>query len=190
MSDIKWSILIPTLPSRRELRRRLLIILEPQLEKYDDIELLILEDNAKRDYGAKLQSMIDIANGEYISFIDDDDLVSENYVDTIYSQLNGVDCIGFKGIVSVNDGPIMPVFYSKKNLQPVNQEDGYYRFIQQVNPVKLEIVKQIPYEGHFGADTLWSEKLQKSGLLKTEYFIDDILYKYIASTIVNREIWE
>jgi len=191
LSDIKWSILIPTMPSRRELRRRVLMILEPQVEKYDDIELLIFEDNCKRDYGSKLQSMIDIAQGEYISFIDDDDLVSERYVDLIYPNLDGVvDCVGFTGHISINDGPIMPVYYSSENLQPENKPEGYYRYVQHVNPIKRSIVEQVPYDGHFGADTEWSGKVAKLNLITEEKYVPEVLYMYLASTIENREIWD
>ena len=188
---MKWSILIPSMPDRREQRRRVLMILEPQLKKYDDIELLILEDNCKRDYGHKLQSMIDIAQGEYISFIDDDDLISENYVDRIYSHLDGVvDCIGFSGHISINDGPIMPVFYSMENKIPENRFDGYYRFIQHVNPIKKSIVEQVPYDGHFGADTEWSDKVSELNLITLETYIPEVMYMYLASTIENREVWD
>lgn len=188
---MKWSILIPSIPSRRELRRRVLMLLEPQIDKYDDIELLILEDNCKRDYGSKLQSMVDIAKGEYISFIDDDDLVSEKYVDSIYPLLgDGVDCVGFTGHISINDGPIMPVYYSIENTVPENNFDGYYRYIQHVNPVKASIVREVPYDGHFGADTEWSDIVMERELLKTERYIDDVMYMYLASTTENREVWE
>ena len=187
---MKWSILIPSITERRELRRRVLMLLEPQLEKYNDVELLIVEDNCKRDYGSKLQSMVDIAQGEYISFIDDDDLVSERYVDTIYPLLDGVDCVGFTGHISINDGPIMPVFYSLKNKIQENKFDGYYRYIQHVNPVKTSIVRQVPYDGHFGADTEWSSIVMENNLLNTEHYISDVMYMYLASTIENREIWQ
>lgn len=187
---IKWSILVPTMPSRRVLRRRLLTVLEPQLEGYDDIELLILEDNCKRNYGSKLQSMIDIAQGEYVNFIDDDDLVASNYVEALYPLLDGVDCVGFTGSISINEGEFNPVYYSKKYTKPTEKNGAYYRHVQQLNPIKRELVKQIPYDGHFGADITWGDKMVEAGLLKTENKTNKTIYFYLADTLHEREVWD
>lgn len=189
-SSIKWSILIPTLPARRELLIRLLGVLEPQLDGYDDIELLILEDNRKREYGPKLQAMIDIAQGEYVNFIDDDDLISDDYVELIYPSLDGVDCVGFVGQISIDSGPWENVFYSMKNTVWRNEPDGYYRSPQHLTPIRREIVAQIPWVGHRGADKVWSDKLANGGLIKTENFIDKPVYYYYAETEKNRDgVW-
>lgn len=70
-NTIKLSILIPTVPRRKAHLERLLATLEPQLT--DEVELLVLMDNKKSLIGSKRQKMIDISQGEYIVFIDDDD---------------------------------------------------------------------------------------------------------------------
>ena len=70
-NTIKLSILIPTVPRRKEHLERLLATLEPQIT--DEVELLVLMDNKKSLIGSKRQKMIDISQGEYIVFIDDDD---------------------------------------------------------------------------------------------------------------------
>ena len=90
-SGVKWTIAIASVPARRELRQRILDQLDEQVAKYSDIEILVLEDNRKRILGDKRNALVDIAQGEYISFVDDDDLVSDHYIDTIYPLLDGVD---------------------------------------------------------------------------------------------------
>jgi hypothetical protein len=186
----KWSILVPTLPARRELRKRLLEILEPQVARYPDVELLVLEDNRSRQYGPKLQAMIDIAQGEYVNFVDDDDVISEHYVETIYPLLTGVDCIGFSAQVSVEGGPFKAVFYSIKNKVWVDAPEGYYRNPQHLTPIKRDLVLQVPWVGHYGADRTWSHKMAAKGLLKTENVTDEILYTYFATQKENREgVW-
>ncbi|MCV2360857.1 hypothetical protein LNV08_17930 [Paucibacter sp. TC2R-5] len=186
----KWSILVPTLPARRELRKRLLDILEPQVARYPDVELLVLEDNRSRQYGPKLQAMIDIAQGEYVNFVDDDDVISEHYVDTIYPLLTGVDCVGFSARVSVEGGPFKSVFYSIKNKVWVDAPEGYYRNPQHLTPIRRELVLQVPWVGHYGADRTWSHKMASKGLLKTENVTDEILYTYYATQKENREgVW-
>jgi hypothetical protein len=186
----KWSILVPTLPARRELRKRLLDILEPQVARFPDVELLVLEDNRSRQYGPKLQAMIDIAQGEYVNFVDDDDVISEHYVETIYPLLTGVDCVGFSAHVSVEGGPFKSVFYSIKNKVWVDAPEGYYRNPQHLTPIRRELVMQVPWVGHYGADRTWSHKMAAAGLLKTENVTDEVLYTYFATQKENREgVW-
>ncbi|MCV2355933.1 glycosyltransferase [Paucibacter sp. B2R-40] len=188
--QFKWSILVPTLPARRELRKRLLAILEPQVARFPDVELLVLEDNRSRQYGPKLQAMIDIAQGEYVNFVDDDDVISEHYVETIYPLLTGVDCVGFSAQVSVEGGPFKSVFYSIKNKIWVDAPEGYYRNPQHLTPIRRELVLQVPWVGHYGADRTWSHKMASKGLLKTENVTDEILYTYYATQKENREgVW-
>ncbi|MCV2369023.1 hypothetical protein [Roseateles oligotrophus] len=186
----KWSILVPTLPARRELRKRLLDILEPQVARYPDVELLVLEDNRSRQYGPKLQAMINIAQGEYVNFVDDDDLISDHYVETIYPLLTGVDCVGFSAQVSVEGGPFKSVFYSIKNKVWVDAPEGYYRNPQHLTPIRRELVLQVPWVGHYGADRTWSHKMASKGLLKTENVTNEVLYTYYATQKENREgVW-
>jgi glycosyltransferase involved in cell wall biosynthesis len=52
-----------------------------------DVELLYYMDNRRRSVGSKRNDLLSIAKGEYISFIDDDDEVSLDYVSKIYRQI-------------------------------------------------------------------------------------------------------
>lgn len=186
---VKWTIAIPSVPARRILRTRLLDVIDPQVAEYDDIELLILEDNRMRDLGPKRQALIDIAQGEYISFIDDDDLVAEDYVNTIYPLLRNVDCVGFTGQISIEGAPWKDVFYSKDNGWEETSE-GYLRPPQHLTPVKTELVKQIPYTGHSREDFEWAEAMKNAGLLKTENVTTKKLYQYFATSKYNRTgVW-
>lgn len=90
---VKWTIGIPSVPARRKLRERILKQLDKQIEGYSGIELLVLEDNRQRQLGAKRQAIVDIAQGEYISFVDDDDLISDHFIDTICPMLDERDAL-------------------------------------------------------------------------------------------------
>ena len=60
-----------------------------------DAEIIYDIDEGQVSIGVKRQRMLHKANGEYIVFIDDDDLVAENYVDLILGALKtGPDCVG------------------------------------------------------------------------------------------------
>lgn len=187
---IKWTIGIPSVPARRELRQRVLDQLEKQIEKYDDIEILVLEDNRKRLLGAKRQAIVDIAQGEYISFIDDDDRISDHYIDTIYPLLDGVDCIGFTGQISIEGADWQDVYYAK-NYQIQNLNNCYKRPSQHLTPMRTELVKQIGYRGHRHEDSDFARRMKNSHLLKTEHKTKEVLYYYYSTVKENRVgVWD
>jgi hypothetical protein len=105
---MKLSILILTVPSRIDtFYPRLIKCLLSQIKNRENIELLALLDNKKRTVGEKRQSLINISKGEYIVFIDDDDRISEDYIDSIMNVLESesqseskseVDCVVFDSI--------------------------------------------------------------------------------------------
>ena len=107
MSLIKLSILVPTVPSRIDLfYPKIMKELIKQTKKYSDIELIAYFDNKKKTIGKKRQDMINLSQGEYIVFIDDDDRISENYVDEIMNALYGnldADCVVFDTICRVEN---------------------------------------------------------------------------------------
>ena len=77
-----WSVLISGIPERYHTVQPLLFsLLETQsAARIPDIELCYLLDNKRRTVGAKRNALLDMARGEYVSFIDDDDLVATDYV--------------------------------------------------------------------------------------------------------------
>ena len=92
-SSTKWSILILTLPQRAAMLGRLLEVLRPQI--CDGVELLIGESDPSLPVGENREALRQRARGEYISFIDDDDLVLPHFVERILPALDGVDYVGF-----------------------------------------------------------------------------------------------
>lgn len=105
---MKFSILIPTLPSRiKTFFPRLLDILEPQV-KDKPVEILALLDNKTMSLGDKRNQLMKLAQGDFLAFIDDDDVVEANYVDTILAAITAnphTDCIVFPQLVYINNGP-------------------------------------------------------------------------------------
>jgi len=58
-----------------------------QTQKYNNIELLAFFDNKKRTIGKKRQNMLQLAQGEYVVFIDDDDKIADDYIDEIMTYI-------------------------------------------------------------------------------------------------------
>jgi len=191
MDSVKLSILIPTLASRQEQCLTLVDSLLDQVEfngLVGQVEIITQYDSGEKSIGTKRNELIQKAKGEYVCFVDDDDNVSKDYVKLLMEGINlGVDCCSLKGVITW-DGVKPEIFEhstkytewkTNEGLEPVR----YERYINHLNCVKKSIAYQIKYnEINFGEDKMWSEELQKSGLIKSEYYIDSILYHYLFKT--------
>ena len=85
-----WTIAIAGIPERFHSCQPLLYsLLETQgVARLPDVECLYLLDNKRRTVGAKRNALLDMARGEYVSFIDDDDMVAADYVKRIHDAIN------------------------------------------------------------------------------------------------------
>lgn len=182
------SILIPTLPARKQQFEALRIKLTLQMAEFPDYEFEILaHHDEKMNIGAKRNFLLNAATGEYLCMIDDDDSVSDNYVKLLLEGINkGVDCCSLKGIITT-DGKNPEVFehslkYSewRTNESVKEGEVKHERNNNHLNCIRASIAKQIKFpEIRYGEDHIWSKDLQASGLLKTEHYIPEILYYYL-----------
>lgn len=92
------SILIATMPQRATMLNKLLDHLWTQVLRHPRKVEIIVDDDEKSTTGAKRQRLLGRARGEFVSSIDDDDWVSDRYVDNILEAINKVptaDCVEF-----------------------------------------------------------------------------------------------
>jgi glycosyltransferase involved in cell wall biosynthesis len=73
------SILICSLPGRIKYLSELLNVLNPQIEG----EEIIINIDKYKTIGAKRNDLLNASKSDYVCFIDDDDMVSEDYLDEI-----------------------------------------------------------------------------------------------------------
>lgn len=174
---MKWTIAIATTPKRAEKLKELMDVLLPQVDKYaPEIEILIYFNNYERSIGYIRQGLLDEARGEYISHIDDDDMVPDDYCDTIFPLLDGVDYIGFQVQFIDRGKDMLPVYHSLKYTRWYQDETGFYRGITHLNPVKTELARKssFPLEYTIGEDEAWATGVPA----KTEHVIDKVMYIY------------
>lgn len=171
-----WSILICSVPGRFGTLEKLVNQLEHQIG-YRKIEILYLGDNRFRTIGAKRNDLARLSQGKYCSYIDDDDSISDDYIDKIYEHLDkdyDVICYGVR--VSGYDEFIRPAIYSIE-YEDLNFHDKYHRKPNHIMTIKREHViatpfteEKVPDEFNFAADILPRLKKEKS--------LPDILYYY------------
>lgn len=179
---MKWSILIPSVVTRDEDLRNLIDCLAPQVEKYKgDIEVLVHWNNFEKGIGPVRQELIDDAAGEYVNFIDDDDMVVGDYCETIYPLLDGVDYIGFRVDFYANNQLQKPVIHSLACDGWVENQDGFYRRVTMINPIKRSLaqksgVSKGDYKKGVPEERVYADNLDK--ITKTEHFIDRPMHIY------------
>lgn len=180
---MKWSICIVTQPSRGKFLDRLMSALVPQLEEFSDVEVrkqMCRTDVQGGVLGVNRQMMIEEAPGEYVCFVDDDDLVPENYVKAIRPLLDGVDQVGFQVQTYINGKPLGPTFHSLKYRGWYTTNEGHFRDHSHVNPIRRELAVQAKFEGHGNEDVTWVDRLRKLGIVKTEHYVPEVMYFYYA----------
>lgn len=178
---MKLSILIPTITGRENLLERLLNLISEQRQWTElGVEIVIEKDNRQKSIGEKRNLLLSKATGEYSVFIDDDDIIPDYYLKEIETAIKeNPDTIGFKGSYSENGIQKKEFIHSITNHEYSETMYYFYRPPNHLNPIKTSIAKQFrfPHKNLF-EDTDWAMQIQKSGLLKTEVFIDKIMYNY------------
>ena len=151
----------------------------------DRIEILMLTDNKQMMLGHKRNAMVDIAQGRYVQFIDDDDRIEPDMFREILDATDSdADVITFLVSVSLNGEPPKICRYSKDFAQDRNTRVGYERLPNHICVVKRELARKVSYPNvAYGEDSGYAKLLHP--LLTTEHHIGKVLYHYdynLAST--------
>lgn len=103
---ILFSVLIPSVPSRLGTLSYLMDELQRQIGNLP-VEVLAFTDNKKRTIGEKRDALVQMANGKYLAFCDDDDWPLPEYIDEIVGVIREQRCPQCHGL-SVGCGVIRP----------------------------------------------------------------------------------
>lgn len=182
------NILIPTTPDRELFLNEILKELMMQIKSFsaeEKAEVLIEMDNRALSVGRKRQLLLLAATAEYVSFVDDDDMVSVDYISSILGAIEseGSDVINFEGYMTT-DGVKKENFKISKDLPYTTIADPfgnnvYLRHSNHLSVIKREIALKIGFNDlKFAEDYDFSLRLKDSGLIKTETYIPKSLYHY------------
>jgi len=148
----------------------------------NSMEILRFCDNRELRTGVKRNMLVDAARGKYISFIDDDDDISDNYVRLLYEGIQqNKDCLSLEGILTTNGKNPQRFVHSIKYKVYKKRLGVYYRPPNHLNVIKKALVKGFRFpEKNFSEDFEWSMAVCRSGILKTEVVINEPVYFYRA----------
>lgn len=144
------------------------------------VQFLYLGDNKSMTVGEKRNHLMNVAKGKRIAFVDDDDQISDDYVDRLleYCELD-FDCVGI-GVKFTKDG-LNPSDYDysyKTNINTrVNGDRVYGRMPNHLCLWKREIAMRCKFPTkNIGEDHVWAEEqlLKGYSFFKT----DQIIYHY------------
>lgn len=183
--EIDLSILICSLTERRNIfLNRLLDVLEPQAQN-KNVEIIVLSDNAKRSIGQKRNDAIKMANGKYICFIDDDDLISTDYVDLILKEIRdwSADVIVFDALITFDEQRPKLVKYGRE-FDYCEKPEAYYRHPNHLMVHKKSNITEWFIDVKTGEDDEWASRMLDR--IVTQSRIDKILYFYEYRTTTKK----
>lgn len=181
---IRLTILIATMPSRKEVFARLLNVLDGQLPMNGCVEIL-WDDSMDYNRGIKRNKLLARANGDYVVFIDDDDMVCKSYVRLILRAIeSNPDAVGISGLITTNGKNPMQWHISKDYKCWHTKDKVYYRTPNHISPIRREIAQKAKFPDiHTAEDYEYS--LRVLPLIKTEVKIRGNIYTYAYNSKKN-----
>ena len=178
---MKLSILIPTIPAHdvafEKLHKNLLS------QKTDEVEIIVMRTPASikggPSTGVKRQRLLEQAQGEYIVFIDADDVVPEYYISEMLKACDsGADCFAINGTMTTDGSKEVKWFISKDYKNEDVIRDGrtvYLRRTNHITGVKRAIALKAGFPNKSNAeDKAYSDRL----ILTSEFKIEPPMYWY------------
>lgn len=148
----------------------------------DKIEVIPLVDNKEMSIGEKRQKLLQLANGKWIVFFDDDDDPYPWYMSQILYTIEvhkDIDCIGINVDMTTNGVRPQRCCHSLKYPEWRERVDGwdYVRNITHFNPVLREKALATGFKDlRFGEDRDYSDRITPT--LKKEFYITRPLFHY------------
>ena len=182
-----WTIMVPTIGERRHLFERLMGVLLPQLDAHAGrVRVLARFSNGAPRLTQIRQEMVLATDAEYVSCVDDDDLVPEYFVDEVVSALaSRPDYVGWD-VQCYSDGfPTAISHHSLKYGKWWNEDNKYFRDISHLNPIRTELARLADFrKTKLGQaeDRAWVAQLRRTGRVRSEVTIPRIMYHYLFST--------
>ncbi len=176
-----WSVLIPTIPGREEKLRNLIRSIYDKVARICPdlrLEICLSFDNRETSVGTKRQQLLTQAKGKYLSFIDDDDEITDAYVEDLKACFDG----GHP--VMRLRGQISPYTFthSLENSLATTMARGevFLRPPNHLNPMMADVAKFVQFKDAVrGEDLEWTLRMSKSGFLTSEYTSDPSRIHYI-----------
>ena len=156
------------------------------------MQICILSDNREMSIGLKRNKLMEMAVGDYIAFIDDDDEIGNDYFGQVLGGIEKEqpDVIGLMGVMRWQKSRTKVVnhrfFHTIKNARWWQSSRGYERPPNHLNPIRRDVAIQFPFEDlNHGEDKDWSLRIAEAGVLKREVMVNQPIYYYNFNPFKN-----
>lgn len=189
MNEVMLSILVCTIPDRFKLFSVLMSELYRQ-QTYcktvhptlGEVEIRVNADKKFNDgglsIGAKRDSLLREAKGKYLLYLDDDESISPDYIETLLRLCNqDKDVCTFRSLSKLSNNWALVDMSLSNPMEQINPFGITRRPPWHVCPVKREYAQLYSFENiSYGEDWIWFENVLKH--CKTEAHIDKIVHQY------------
>ena len=183
------SILIPSIPKRIKMLAKLSFELHGQImymktfhESLGSVEVVIDNSveflNGGLSIGKKREKLVKEAQGTYCCFLDDDESIAPNYLETLIRMCNeNKDVCTFRSLAKMDN---YWTIVDMKLFSP-NEEASPERIVRRnawhVCPVRTKYAKMYPFEDiNWGEDWKWFQQVLKH--CETEAHTDMVIHSY------------
>lgn len=175
------SFLIPTIPGRESSLQRLMGSIREKMSRIAPelkYEIRIGFDNREQSIGMKREAMVQAAVGKYSAFIDDDDDITDAYIEDLAAMIRGnYPVMRLRGKISQ-----YTFTHSLENSlkDPMARGEVFLRPPNHLNPMMADVAKLIHYRDALrGEDLDWTIRMARAGFLTHEYRSSDDRIHYI-----------
>ncbi len=184
-----WTILIPTLGERSELFARLLAVVLPQTEPYGGrVRVLGWWSHGTPSIGVIRDALLQRAGTDYVSFVDDDDLVPAYYVDQVMDAIaDRPDHVGFQVEYLKEGRSVELIDHSLRHGRwGRNRRVGLFRDITHIDPIRTTLARRASFDlvpAGVAEDEQWVFQVRRH--VRTETYIPHVMYHYLWSEKVS-----
>jgi len=169
-----WSVLIPTMLGREQTLARLLDSLREKLRRLAPslrLEVCLEYDAKEQSVGTKRQALLQRARGKYVSFIDDDDDITDAYIEDLQACLQGGhQVMRLRGQMGGHPFVHSTEITLSHPMATMDEPAVFQRPPNHLNPMLADIAKLVSFkDATYGEDLDWTLRLYKTGLLTNEY---------------------
>ncbi len=176
-----WSVLIPTIPGRESSLQALVQSLYEKTKRICPelrMELCLDFDNRESSIGVKRERLLQNAKGKYVAFIDDDDEITDAYIEDVWATVQG------KHHVMRLRGSMRDTVFchstDNKLTDPMARGNEFLRPPNHLNPMLTDVAKLVHYKDSLrGEDLDWTIRMAKHNFLQDEYRSDPSRIHYI-----------
>lgn len=179
--DYDMTFLIPTIAGRETSLQNLMTSIHEKMNRLAPglrYKINLAFDNRDMSVGLKRQNLLQNAEGKYSAFIDDDDDITDAYVEDLVQTIQGsYPVMRLRGRI---DPYTFTHSLENKLTSPMAEGDVFLRPPNHLNPMLTDVGKFISFgDAVRGEDLDWTIRMARSGFLTHEYRSDDSRIHYI-----------